>query len=142
MTAWLFWLLVSGTLIIAEIFTLSFYLLLAAIGALIACGLAASGFNDITQVIAAALVTLLGWFLLNKFKPQNEHPDHRSNPALNMDIGQVVRLSAISPDGKLSVFLRGARWDAQIENDSQPDLTQDYVITKIDGSILILKPKI
>lgn len=141
MTAWLFWLLVSGSLIIAEMFTLSFYLLLAGIGALVACGLAATGFNDVTQVLAAALVTLLGWFMLQKYKPQNAHPDHRTNPDLNMDIGATVRIASVAPDGKLSVMLRGARWDAQIEDGSAPDTTKDYTISKIDGSTLILKQK-
>lgn len=142
MTAWLFWLLISASLIVAEIFTLSFYLLLAGIGALVASGLAATGFNDITQVVVAALVTLVGWFLLQKYKPQNQHPDHRTNPDLNMDIGQTVRLASISSDGKISVILRGARWDAQIDDGSIPDQTKDYIISKIDGSILILNPKI
>lgn len=141
MTAWLLWLLISGSLIIAEIFTLSFYLLLAAIGALVASGLAATGFDTTIQIVVATLVTFGGWVLLNKFKPQNQHPDPRSNPDLNMDIGATVRILSISADGRISVLLRGARWDAKIENGEAPDVTSDYIITKIDGSTLILSKK-
>lgn len=141
MTTWLLWLLISGSLIIAEIFTLSFYLLLAAIGALVASGLAATGFDTTTQIVIATLVTLAGWIFLNKFKPQNRHPDHRSNPDLNMDIGTTVRILSISADGKISVLLRGARWDARIENNETTDVTATYTITKIDGSTLILTKK-
>lgn len=142
MTAWLFWLLISASLIIAEIFTLSFYLLLAGIGALVASGLAATGFNDIVQVLAAALVTLAGWFLLNKYKPEKLHPDHRANPNLNMDIGSEVKIASIDPDGKLHVLLRGARWDAKIDDGTIADNAKTYTISKIDGSTLYLTSKI
>ncbi len=142
MTPWLLWLLICGLLVIAEIFTLSFYLLLAAIGALVASGLAASGVDMAVQILAAAIITLIGWAWLSKFKPQNAHPDSRTNPALNMDIGATVRLASITPDGRISVLLRGARWDAQMEDGVIPqDLSGDYTIVKIDGSTLILNRK-
>ncbi len=142
MSAWLFWLLVSATLIIAEIFTLSFYLLLAAIGALVAAGLAATGFGNVVQILAAAIVTLIGWFLLRKYKPEKLHPDHRANPNLNMDIGSEVKIASVAPDGTLHVLLRGARWDAKIDDGTAPDTTKIYTISKIDGSTLHLTSKI
>ena len=142
MTAWLFWLLASASLIIAEIFTLSFYLLLAGIGALVASGLAATGFGTATQILSATIVTLTGFFLIHKYKPQHKHPDSRTNPDLNMDIGTTVRILSVAPDGKLSVRLRGARWDAKLDGNGVPDLNADYIISKIDGSTLILQFKI
>ncbi len=142
MTAWLFWLLISGSLVAAEIFTLSFYLLLAGIGALVASGVAATGYDSAAQLIAATGVTLIGWAALQKYNPKHQHPDSRTNPALNMDIGNTVRINSIDANGKISVILRGANWEARIEDGSEPDTTVGYIITKLDGSILILTKKI
>lgn len=141
MTAWLLWLLISGSLIIAEVFTLTFYLLLAGIGALVASGMAASGFSGPVQILTMTAVTLIGCVFVHKLRPQNQHPDHRTNPNLNMDIGTTVHIASVHPDGKFSVMLRGARWDAIVENDAAPSADTAYTITKIDGSTLILTPK-
>lgn len=141
MAVWLLWLIISGIFIVAEVFTLTFYLLLAGLGALAASGMAALEFSTTIQIFTATLITIIGWFIVHKYKPQNLHPDSRSNPNLNMDIGTVVKLAAIAADGKISVMLRGARWDAVIEHDATPDITAQYIITKIDGSTLILTPK-
>ena len=141
MAVWLIWLIVSGILIAAEIFTLSFYLLLAGFGALFAALLAYFEYEPTWQILAAAIVTLIGWFFVHKFKPENQHPDSRENPALNMDIGETVKISSAQPDGRLSVMLRGARWYAKLESDVPPDLNTNYTIVRIEGSILILKPK-
>ena len=141
MAVWLIWLLLSGILIVAEILTLSLYLLLAGIGALLGAALAFFGTGIGVQITAATILTLISWALLTKFRPQKKHPDSRTNPDLNMDIGTDVKISDITPDGKLSVMLRGARWDAKLDHNTTPDLTATYKIVKIDGSILILKEK-
>lgn len=141
MAVWLIWLIISGILIAAEIFTLSFYLLLASFGALSAALLAYFEYSPTHQILAAAIVTFIGWVLVHKFKPENKHPDSRTNPALNMDIGETVKISSAQPDGRLSVILRGARWDAKIEGDVPADTNTIYTIIRIEGSILILQPK-
>ena len=141
MATWLIWLVVSGIFIIAEVLTLTFYLLLAGAGALVAALFAWLEMSVPAQIIAATLVTIVGWIIVHKYRPQNAHPDPQTNPALNMDIGTVVRLSEITPEKKLLVNLRGARWEARVENDPSPDMTREYVIKRIDGSTLILTPQ-
>lgn len=141
MATWLIWLIVSGIFIVAEVLTLTFYLLLAGIGAIVAAALAFFGATITAQIIGATLITVIGWGIIHKYKPQNLYPDPQTNPALNMDIGTEVRIHSITPDGKAHVLLRGARWNAKIENNIPADISKEYVISKIDGSILILNPK-
>ncbi len=142
MALWLIWVLAASALIIVEVFTVSFYLLLAAIGALVAAFAAYLGFELAFQIFIASIVTLIGWTALHKFRPQVKHPDSRANPDLNMDIGASVRIKGIDANGDLIVSHRGANWAAQIENGEAANLSLDYQIIKIDGAKLILAPKI
>jgi len=141
MATWLIWLIVSGIFIVAEVLTLTFYLLLAGIGAVVAAALAYLGAGITAQIIGATLVTVIGWGIIHKYKPQNLHPDPQTNPDMNMDIGAVIRIHSLTPDGKIHVMHRGARWDAKIENNTPADIAKEYVISKIDGSTLIINPK-
>lgn len=138
MSAWVIWFVVAGGLAVGEILTGTFFLLLASFGALAAAGVAYAGYNAITQIFIGALVTLVGWFVLKKFRPQITHPDAQSNPDMNIDIGAVVRIHKINADGHVTVNYRGSSWQAAMQDGLTPALNTDYKITRIEGSKLIL----
>ncbi len=138
MSVWLIWIIIAAILAVAEIFTGSFYLILAGMGALGAAALAGMGAPLWAQISAAALVTFIGWALLHKLRPQNKFPFFQSNPALNMDIGASVRISDIAPSGKITVRYRGADWSARMQDGVNAELNKDFTIKQIDGSTLIL----
>lgn len=142
MDSWILWTIIALLLGIAEIMTGSFYLLFAAMGALCGSALAFFGASDTVQVFGAAIVTLIGWAILFKFGPARHQGDSQSNPNLNMDIGATVRLSEITTDRHLRVYYRGTVWNAELADGlASPSLEQDYIISRISGSTLILSPK-
>jgi membrane protein implicated in regulation of membrane protease activity len=141
MAAWIIWIIMAAILSIAEMITSSFYLLLAAFGALAAALLAYLGFSDVAQILTATLVTLIGWGILYKIRPHASRGDAQSNSDMNMDIGATVKISEIN-DSNLKVNYRGAMWNAELFDASfVPSLTETYLISRISGSTLILTPK-
>lgn len=138
---WVFWVVVAGMLAVAEMMSGTFYLLLAALGALAAGAASFVGAGMTVQILIAAGVTLANWFVLKKIRPDQTATDHRRNPDVNSDIGETVRIQSIDPSGKIKVFHRGAHWDAAMDNGYPAELNVDYIISKIDGIKLILSPK-
>jgi membrane protein implicated in regulation of membrane protease activity len=142
MSAWVIWIIVAAILAIAEILTSSFYLLLAAVGALCAALLAYLGVNDVVQIMAASLITLGGWIFLYKFSPGAHHKKPSEDSNMNMDIGAEVKISEILADKKLNINYRGSNWQGELHDlNATPDLNTVYVISAIRGSTLILSPK-
>ena len=141
MSAWVVWLITAFLLAIAEMATMSFYLLLAAFGALCAALLAYLGASDVAQILTASIVTLLGWGFVYKFLSNKSQP-HQSNTNMNMDIGEDVKISEITNDGNLRVNYRGSVWNAKLSNaTTEASLQKTYIILSITGSTLILSEK-
>lgn len=138
MATWLVWFIVSAFLAVAEIFTGSLYLILASAGAAGAALLSLLDAPVWSQILAASFITLVGWALLRKFRPQNKFPLFQSNPDINMDIGAKVRIDTISVDGVITVRYRGTTWGARMVNGLAAQLDKEYEIKQIDGSTLIL----
>ncbi len=130
------WFTLAGLLAVGEILTGTFFLLLAACGALAAAGISYLGYNLITQIFVGAIITLLGWFFLYRFRPRK---DAQSNPDMNMDIGAHVKITQVNSDGSVDVSYRGSNWQAVIEDKSPPDLNTTYKIKRIEGAKLILE---
>lgn len=141
MSAWVVWLIVAFILAIAEMATMSFYLLLAALGALCASLLAFFGVSDVAQILTASIVTLCGWGFIYKYLNAKSNPE-QSAAHMNMDIGTQVKISNILDSGDLQVSYRGSLWQAKLAPDtSAPSLQKTYIISTISGSTLILTEK-
>jgi membrane protein implicated in regulation of membrane protease activity len=141
MSAWVVWLITAFLLAIAEMATMSFYLLLAAFGALCAALLAYLGASDVVQILTASIVTLCGWGIIYKFLSNKSQP-HQSDSNMNMDIGTEVKIAEIATDGNLRVNYRGSMWNAKLANGSaEATLQKTYIISSITGSTLILSEK-
>lgn len=137
MTDWMSWLVVAGVLVIAELFTGTFYLLMIAIGLSAGALAALAGASGPMQTLAAALVGLAATALLHRSrfgKPTKLEATRDRN--VNLDIGQRVAV-AHWVDGRARVMYRGALWDVELGPGAQPE-AGDYRIVEVRGSRLIL----
>ncbi|MFC5475224.1 NfeD family protein [Paraherbaspirillum soli] len=144
MAQWVTWMVAAGVLIVAELFTGTFYLLMLAVG-LAAAGLAALiGFQLEWQLIVAAVVAVVAIYILrhSKFGRQKKVKAER-DPNINLDIGQSItvdewhRESGERAKYTARVKYRGAMWDVELVQDAIAQAGV-FFIQEIRGSRLIV----
>lgn len=142
MTDWIAWFVAAGIVVILELFTGTFYLLMIAVG-LAAGGLAGlAGVGATLQLISAATVGGVATYALRHGKlGQFRGVDAARDPNVNLDIGQVLTIehwgSGTGKEGTSRVMYRGALWDVELE----PGATAcpgAFTIREIRGSHLIV----
>jgi membrane protein implicated in regulation of membrane protease activity len=145
MSDWMNWLVIAGIMIVLELFTGTFYLLMISLGMLAGALVAWFGWTVEFQVITAAIVGALATILLrrSRFGASSKISANR-NPNVNLDIGQLIQISDWQ---KVSANLytaramhRGALWDVAYEGQAEPE-PGSYKIVEIRGSQLIVEPK-
>jgi membrane protein implicated in regulation of membrane protease activity len=142
MADWIVWLVLAGVVVICELFTGTFYLLMISIG-LMAGGLAAFvGFNLELQFIIAAVVGIAATYALRRSRYGKFHQvDSARDPNVNLDIGQTLQIKEwTSNTGEASTartMYRGAMWDVELAHGStaQPGT---FIIKEIRASRLIV----
>ncbi|MCA1855481.1 NfeD family protein [Massilia oculi] len=137
MTDWMGWLVAAGVLVIAELFTGTFYLLMIAIGLGAGALAALTGASGPVQTLAAAAVGLAATAVLHRSrfgKPARSAPTRDRN--VNLDIGQRVAVPAWQ-DGRARVMYRGALWDVELGPGAQAE-AGDYRIVEVLGNRLIV----
>ena len=135
MTAWF---LASAFLVILELMTGTFYMLVLAAGAAAGGALAYLGFGLEMQILAASVVAALGYVVLRKVYPEPDRVAAERNPDIHSEIGSIVRIQSMGADGSLSVSYRGANWAARMDGDHVAEMGRDYVVSRVDGSVLYL----
>ena len=108
------WWLACGALIVAELVTGTFYLLMLALGLAAGAVAAHLGLGLVPQMLLAAVVgsgAVIAWHLRQSRLRQSE-PPAQANANVNLDIGETVQVSAWNADGTADVHYRGARWTA------------------------------
>ncbi len=141
MTDWIIWFVAAGVVLILEIFSGTFYLLMIAVG-LAAGGLGALlGFSDATQYIIAAVVGSVATYALRRSKfGKHQKSDATRDPNVNLDIGQTLTIKEWKTEGghcSARVMYRGAMWDV----DLLPGATVQagvFTIREIRGNRLIV----
>lgn len=137
MADWMSWLVAAGVLVILELFSGTFYMLMIAIGVAVGAVAAFAGASGPAQAIAAAAVSVLATGLLHRSrfgKPAKTNAARDHN--VNLDIGQHVTVPAWS-DGKARVLYRGALWDVELGQGATPR-PGDFKIVEVQGSRLIV----
>jgi len=137
MADWMGWLATAGVLVILELFTGTFYLLMIAIGLAVG-GLAALGGAGLpAQAIVAGVVGVLATGLLHRsrFGRQGRH-DAARDRNVNLDIGQRVTVPAWD-QGRARVMYRGALWDVELGQGATPQ-AGDFRIVEVQGSRLVV----
>jgi membrane protein implicated in regulation of membrane protease activity len=143
MDAWMVWLIAAGLVVIFELFSGTFYLLMIALG-LLAGALAALLFGSYAlQFIVAAVVGVVATATLHKSKyGWRKNDSVTKNPNVNIDIGQAIHV-ADWQEQSTAVFTsrtsyRGAQWDVELHH-SAP-YAGNFVIEDVQGNRLILRP--
>jgi membrane protein implicated in regulation of membrane protease activity len=137
MADWTWWLALAGALVIFELFTGTFYILMIAIG--VACGAIAAlaGLSMPSQILSAAAVGILSTGLLHRSRfGAPGRKDTTRDPNVNMDIGQSVKVDSWT-DGKARVMYRGAPWDVELGPGALAE-AGSFRIVEVQGSRLIV----
>jgi len=139
MQDWMMWFLWAGGLVIAELLTGTFYLLMISIG-LAAGGLVALfGAGSSSQMVTAGVVSVVAILALRQTR--FAHPsrtDATSDPNVNMDVGQKVTVDSWNADDTARVMYRGAQWDVELATGERP-VPGVYIIKEVQGSRLIVR---
>jgi membrane protein implicated in regulation of membrane protease activity len=133
MQAFVGWWILAAILVGVELTSGTFYLLVYGIAAAAAGVAAWLGAAFIVQLLAAALIAVLGTLALRHWKRSTAHPEASIQ---DMDIGQTVRVESWQA-GRGQVKYRGALWDAEAES-AEVDSTHPLVIRAVRGNTLIL----
>ncbi len=129
------WLLLAGGLVIAELLTGTFYLLMLSLGAAAAALMAYADGSLTWQFVTAAIVGGGAAVLWHLKKPlSNDAQD--SN--VHLDIGETVTVDAWDAQGHTQVKHRGAQWAAMCSPGKTPE-TGLHRIIEMQGNCLVLE---
>jgi membrane protein implicated in regulation of membrane protease activity len=137
MNAWMIWLAIAGVLVVVEMFTGTFYMLMIAAGMAFGALAAMFGFGAPVQFAIAAVVGVLATGLLHRSRfgrPLKQ--DAARDPNVNLDIGQALHVDSWT-DGKARVMYRGAMWDVDLAPGAIPG-AGSFRIVEIKGSRLLV----
>jgi membrane protein implicated in regulation of membrane protease activity len=133
MDAHLAWLIAGAALIIAELVTGTFYLLVLGVAALVGSGIGYAGGTLLWQSLAAAAVAVAGVVWVQRYK-------HAVMPERmrGLDVGQPAAFESWvnKGAGHARVRYRDALWDAHIAGDASAEPGEILYITAVDGNTL------
>ena len=139
MELWLLWLIAGFVLVIAELLTGTFYLLVIALGAFAGSAAASMGANEVVQAIVGSVIALAGAWWVHHW-----HEAHRKNdkgPSNLLDRGQPVVLEGWENEsaGIARVKYRGTSWDARVTPpDAKAVPGATLYIDSMEGSRLVV----
>lgn len=135
------WFVIGFGLVIAELLTGTFYLLVIAV-AFGAAGVAALlGAPMVVQLATAAAFSLGGtlWLRASPFG-RRLHDRATSDHVQNMDVGQTLRVEQWTPNRTARASYRGATWDVELIPGEEL-VAGEFVIREIHANRLIVAPK-
>lgn len=135
------WFTLAVLLVIGELMTGTFYLLMVAIG-LLAGGLAALvGLDFPVQAVLAAFIAVVGIMGLRRTRFGRVTRENAArNRNVNLDIGEVLRVDAWSRERRARVQYRGAQWDVELAPHASAD-AGEFRIVEVRGNVLVVAPK-
>lgn len=141
MEPYLAWIVVGFVLVIIELLTGTFYLLVIGIGAFAGAAVAWAGAGFFGQAVGASAVALVGTWYVRRWHRANR----RSSPKDDfLDLGQPVVLESWidSQAGLARVRYRGTTWDARVEAGTRPDPGATLFVNGRDGTTLLVSAAI
>lgn len=142
MTDWMIWFGMAGILVVFEMFTGTFYLLMIAIGFAAGGIVAVLAGSFSMQLVATAVVGIMATYGLRRSKwGKTAKRNAQRDPNVNLDIGQslvVDKWSGNEGGVRTSrVMYRGAMWDVELEAgaDARPGR---HVIREVRGNRLVV----
>lgn len=133
METYLVWLAAGFVLVIAELVTGTFFLLVLGVSAFAGSALAWFGLGFWVEALGAAAVAIAGVFWVRQHRKTMPQPDMAS-----LDVGQSVTLDSWvnREQGAARVKYRNTLWDAEVEGEREFDHGQVLFIHAIDGNTL------
>jgi membrane protein implicated in regulation of membrane protease activity len=139
MELWLMWVVAGFVLVIAELATGTFYLLVVGVGAFAGAVVAWLGGNEIAQALAASLVALAGAFFVHSWHMRNRNAAGTKGDNF-LDRGQAVVLEGwVNEASRVArVKYRGAWWDARLRDEGHPAPGSTLYIEGQEGNTLVV----
>lgn len=142
MDNYVWWFVIGFGLVVAELLTGTFYLLVIAV-AFGAAGVAAlAGTPIVLQLAIAAAFSIGGtlWLRQSRFG-RRLHDRTTSDHVQNMDVGQTLRVEQWTPNRTARANYRGATWDVELVPGDEP-ASGEFVIREIAANRLIVATKV
>ncbi len=134
------WWLLAGGIVVAELLTGTFYLLMLAIGLAAGALAAHAGAHLTVQLISAAVLGsagVVGLHLLRRRRSATQPAS--SNRDVNLDVGESVQVDAWNADGTAQVRYRGAQWTVVHRPGNAPSPGLHRVAEVIGNRLLVDK---
>ncbi len=134
MDAYLIWAVAGIVLIIVEMLTGTFYLLVLGIAALAAAGAAWLGQSFWVQAVITAAVAVTGVILVNRFRGKSLPASRQA-----LDVGQSVMFESwiSEADGLARVSYRNAQWEARVTGERNAG-GRVFYIHAVEGNTLLV----
>lgn len=137
MDDWMMWLVMAGILVIFELFTGTFYVLMIAIGLGFGALAALLGLSVPAQTTVAAVIGVAATWLLHRSRfGRPAKTNTARDPNMNFDIGQHLTVAEWQ-GGKARVMYRGALWDVELGPGASAE-AGTFKIVEVQGSRLIV----
>jgi membrane protein implicated in regulation of membrane protease activity len=127
------WLIAGVALVVVELMTGTFYLLVLGAAAFVASAVAFGGGGFLAQVLVAGAVAIAGIFWIRSRKLASATP-----PMPSLDLGQPVTLDSwVNREDRLArVKYREALWDAIVDGEARGEQGEVFYIRTVDGNTL------
>lgn len=132
------WWVATGLLVVLELTSGTFYLLMLAIGTVAGALAAHAGLGFTGQLVAAAVIggaAVTLWHRRRMARPPG--PRAAANPDMNLDVGAHVQVDAWDAERRAQVHYRGASWNARFAGSGAPT-PGEHVIVAVEGLQLML----
>ncbi len=134
------WWIAAGVLVVGELLTGTFYVLMLAIGCVFGALAGYAGISFFAQVVAAVVVggaAVLAWHRKRMNDPRvTVNPS--ANRDINLDIGEQVHVDGWNADGTARVPYRGSAWNVRYVGDG-PAAPGLHVIAEVRHNELALR---
>lgn len=127
------WLIAGFVLVIAELVTGTFYLVVLGVAAFAGAGLAYSGSALAWQAIVAAVVAVAGVIWVNRYKKAMAP---KRMPGLEVGQPAVFQSWVDKGAGHARVKYRDTLWDARVAGDASGEPGEILYVVSVDGSTL------
>jgi membrane protein implicated in regulation of membrane protease activity len=131
--AYLVWLIAGFVLVIAELATVTFYLLVLGVSAFVGAGVAYAGGSLLTQSVVAAVFAVAGTLWVHRYR-------HRlgAERMRGLDVGQPATFDSWvdKSAGQARVKYRDTLWDARVDGSASGDPGEVLYVVSVDGSTL------
>ena len=140
MAGYVWWFVIGFGLLVAELLTGTFYLLVIAVAMGVAGLAALAGASFSLQLVIAAAIGLGGSLWLRTTKWGRRLHERGDDRVQNMDIGQSLHVDQWTTARTARANYRGSSWDVELAPGELP-VPGDYVIREIQANRLIVAAK-